>query len=84
MVTVARLDRIARDAEVVLRTHREPESNGMGGFLFCDLSDVDATTSAWRLILGVMASLAELVGRRISERAREALAAAKARGVKLG
>ncbi|WP_259726869.1 MULTISPECIES: recombinase family protein [unclassified Synechococcus] len=84
VVTVARLDRIARDAEVVLRTHREPESNGMGGFLFCDLSDVDATTSAWRLILGVMASLAELVGRRISERAREALAAAKARGVKLG
>jgi DNA invertase Pin-like site-specific DNA recombinase len=84
VVAVAKLDRIARDAELVLRIHREAESNGMGGFLFCDLPDVDATTSAGRLILSVMASVAEFEGRRISERTREALAAAKARGVQLG
>ena len=84
VVAVAKLDRIARDAELVLRLNREAERNGMGGFLFCDLPDVDATTSAGRLILSVMASVAEFEGRRISERTREALAAAKARGVQLG
>jgi DNA invertase Pin-like site-specific DNA recombinase len=84
VVAVAKLDRIARDAELVLRLNREAAANGMGGFLFCDLPDVDATTSAGRLILSVMASVAEFEGRRISERTREALAAAKARGVKLG
>lgn len=83
-VAVAKLDRIARDAELVLRLSREAERNGMAGFLFCDLPDVDATTSAGRLILSVMASVAEFEARRISERTREALAAAKVRGVKLG
>lgn len=83
-VAVAKLDRLARDAELVLRLSREAERNGMAGFLFCDLPDVDATTSAGRLILSVMASVAEFESRRVSERTREALAAAKARGVKLG
>ncbi|CAK6687348.1 recombinase family protein [Synechococcus sp. CBW1107] len=83
-VAVAKLDRLARDAEFVLRLSREAESNGIGGFLFCDLPDIDATTSAGRLILSVMASVAEFESRRISERTRDALAAAKARGVKLG
>lgn len=84
VVAVAKLDRIARDAELVLRLSREAESNGLGGFLFCDLPDIDATTSAGRLILGVMASVAEFEARRISERTKEAMAAAKARGVKFG
>jgi len=83
-IAVAKLDRIARDAEFVLRLSREAERNGMGGFLFCDLPDVDATTAAGRMVLTVMASVAEFEARRISERTREALAAAKARGVKLG
>lgn len=83
-VAVAKLDRIARDAELVLRLSREAEANGMAGFLFADLPDVDATTSAGRLILTVMASVAEFEARRCSERTRDALAAAKARGVKLG
>ena len=83
-VAVAKLDRIARDAELVLRLSREAAANGMGGFLFCDLPDVDATTAAGRMVLSVMASVAEFEGRRIGERTREALAAAKARGVKLG
>ena len=83
-VAVAKLDRIARDAELVLRLSREAAANGMGGFLFCDLPDVDATTAAGRMVLTVMASVAEFEARRISERTREALAAAAARGVKLG
>ena len=83
-VAVAKLDRIARDAELVLRLSREAEANGMAGFLFCDLPDIDATTAAGRMVLSVMASVAEFEGRRISERTRDALAAAKARGVKLG
>ena len=83
-VAVAKLDRIARDAELVLRLSREAAANGMAGFLFADLPDVDATTAAGRMLLTVMASVAEFEARRISERTREALAAAKARGVKLG
>jgi len=84
VVAVAKLDRIARDAELLLRLTREAASNGMGGFLFCDLPDVDATTAAGRMVLTVMASVAEFEARRISERTREALAVAKQRGVKLG
>ena len=83
-VVVAKLDRIARDAELVLRLSREAEANGLAGFLFCDLPDIDATTSAGRLILSVMASVAEFESRRISERTREAMAAAKARGAVFG
>ena len=84
VVVVAKLDRLARDAEFVLRLSREASANGMGGFLFADLPDVDATTAAGRMVLTVMASVAEFESRRISERTKDALAAAKARGVKLG
>lgn len=83
-VAVAKLDRLARDAELVLRLSREAEGSGMAGFLFCDLPDIDATTSAGRMVLSLMASVAEFESRRTSERTRDALAAAKARGVKLG
>ena len=83
-IVVAKLDRLARDAEFVLRLSREAAANGMGGFLFSDLPDVDATTSTGRMVLTVMASVAEFEAARISERTKEALAAAKARGVKLG
>lgn len=84
VLIVAKLDRLARDAELLLRLSREAEANGMGGFLFCDLPDVDATSAAGRMILTVMASVAEFEARRISERTRGALAARKARGGALG
>jgi DNA invertase Pin-like site-specific DNA recombinase len=83
-VVVAKLDRLARDAEFVLRLSREAEANGLAGFLFCDLPEIDATTSAGRLILSVMASVAEFESRRISERTREAMQQARGRGVRFG
>jgi DNA invertase Pin-like site-specific DNA recombinase len=84
VVVVAKLDRLARDAEFLLRLSREASENGMGGFLFCDLPDVDATTAAGRMVLTVMASVAEFEARRISERTRSALHARKAQGRPLG
>lgn len=84
VVTVAKLDRLARDAELVLKLSREAERNGFGGLLFADLPEVDATTAAGRMVLTFMASVAEFESRRIGERTREAMAAAKARGVRFG
>jgi DNA invertase Pin-like site-specific DNA recombinase len=84
VIAVAKIDRLARDAGFVLKLANEAEKNGMGGFVFCDLPDIDATTSAGRMVLTMMASVAEFEARRISERTKEALAAAKARGVRLG
>jgi DNA invertase Pin-like site-specific DNA recombinase len=84
VLIVAKLDRLARDAELLLRLSREACENGMGGFLFCDLPDIDATTSTGRLILGVMANVAEFEARRISERTKAALSARKAQGRPVG
>ena len=84
VIAVAKIDRLARDAGFVLKLANESEKNGMGGFVFCDLPEIDATTSAGRMVLTMMASAAEFEARRISERTMEALAAAKARGVCLG
>ena len=84
VVVVAKLDRLARDAELVNRLSKEVAHNGFPGLLFADLPDVDATNAAGRMILGVMAQVAQFEAERIGERTREALAAAKARGVKLG
>jgi DNA invertase Pin-like site-specific DNA recombinase len=84
VVCVAKMDRLARDAELVLRLNREAQNNGMGGFLFCDLPEIDATSAAGRMVLTMMAAVAEFESRRIGERTSEAMAAAKARGVKLG
>ncbi len=84
VVVVAKLDRLARDAELVLCLAREAERNGFRGLLFADLPDIDSGTAAGRMVLSVMASVAEFESRRIGERTKEALAQAKARGKKLG
>jgi hypothetical protein len=84
VLVLAKLDRLARDAELILRLSREAESNGMAGIWFADLPEIDSGTAAGRMVLSVMASVAEFEARRISERTREALAAAKARGRQLG
>jgi DNA invertase Pin-like site-specific DNA recombinase len=84
LLVVGKVDRLARDAELVLRLDRETRANGALGILFADLPEADTSTANGRMVLGLMASVAEWEAGRIAERTREALAAAKARGVKLG
>lgn len=84
LLVVGKVDRLARDAEFVLRIDREARANGMAGILFADLPQCDTSTANGRLILSITAGVAEWEAGRIGERTREALAAAKARGVKLG
>jgi DNA invertase Pin-like site-specific DNA recombinase len=70
---IAKLDRLARNVHFIsglMETGVE--------FLACDLPTAD------RFMLHIYAAVAEQEGRAISERTRAALAAAKARGVKLG
>jgi DNA invertase Pin-like site-specific DNA recombinase len=57
-----------------------PRPTGWPGSCLCDLPEIVATTSAGRLILYVMASMAEFESRRISERTLEPIAQARARG----
>jgi DNA invertase Pin-like site-specific DNA recombinase len=78
-LVVAKLDRLSRDASFLLSLF-----DGNVPILFGDMPELDASTSTGRLQLVVMAGFAEFERKRISERTKSALAAAKARGVKLG
>src|ERR1700733_15088918 len=77
-VLFAKLDRLTRNVDL-LRTLVE---SGVD-LVFCDLPNVPPGAMG-RFLLTQMASVAELEAGLISERTKAALAAAKARGVKLG
>ena len=76
---IAKLDRLSRNY-VYLRMLED------SGVSLCavDMSEVDTDTAAGRAVFNIMASMAQFQRDRISEDTIAALAAAKARGVKLG
>jgi DNA invertase Pin-like site-specific DNA recombinase len=77
---VAKLDRLARNARFLLSV---VDGAGDAGVVFCDLPHIPAGPVG-RFLLTQMAAVAELEAGLISTRTKSALAAAKARGVKLG
>jgi DNA invertase Pin-like site-specific DNA recombinase len=93
VVVVARLRRLGSDADLLERLEREAEQlereaaqgGGFGGFLFADLPGYAFERSGeLRRAMGLAASLARLERDNAAQRIREGLAAAKARGAKLG
>lgn len=73
VLVIAKLDRLARNVHFISGLMESRVQ-----FVACDLPEAN------QLTLHVMAAFAEHEARRISERTRDALAAAKARGTKLG
>jgi DNA invertase Pin-like site-specific DNA recombinase len=72
-LVVAKLDRLSRNAEFLLRLQ-----NGNVDFVCCDCPNVD------RFTVGILALVAQRERELISERTKSALAQARKRGVKLG
>lgn len=78
-LVVAKLDRLSRDPQFIMRL-----VDGNVPILFGDLEDLDATTPEGRMMLQIFGTFAEFERRRIGARTREALKVLKGRGVKLG
>jgi DNA invertase Pin-like site-specific DNA recombinase len=80
VLVIAKLDRLARNTAFLLSI---VEGTGEQGVVFCDLPQVPPGAMG-KFFITLMAAVAELEAGLISQRTKAALAAAKARGVKLG
>ncbi|WJR69459.1 recombinase family protein [Neorhizobium sp. CSC1952] len=81
-LTVWRLDRLGRSLFELLNLVRDLNERGVE---FRSLSEsLDTSTSAGRLLLHILASMAEFERSLISERTRAGMAAARARGTRIG
>lgn len=81
-LVVAKLDRCSRDLHDLTGLVRRAEADGWA-FVALDVG-VDTATPVGRMFVGVLGSVAEFERSRIRERTREALAAKKAQGKRLG
>lgn len=79
-LVIAKIDRLARNARFLLTV---VEGSAEGGVLFADLPQIPEGATG-KFLLTLLAAVAELEAGLISQRTKAALAAAKARGVKLG
>lgn len=77
---IAKLDRLARDTEFLLSIVR---GAGVGGIAFCDLPQLPPGP-AGTFMVTLLAAVAEFEAGLISQRTKAAMAAAKARGIKMG
>ncbi|WP_421522112.1 recombinase family protein [Ochrobactrum quorumnocens] len=81
-ITVWRLDRLGRSLFELLKLVRDLNDRGVE---FRSLSEsLDTSTPAGRLLLHVLASMAEFERSLISERTKAGMAAARARGSQIG
>lgn len=76
-LVIAKMDRLARDAHFLLGLQKDLQKDGLK-FVAADMPEAN------EMIVGIMAVVAQAERKMISNRTREALAAAKARGVVLG
>lgn len=82
---VWKLDRLGRNLRHLVNTVHELTNRGVGlKVLSGHGASIDTTTSAGKLVFGIFASLAEFERELISERTKEGLKSARARGRKGG
>lgn len=81
-IVVWKLDRLGRSLSGLILILENLAERGIG---FCSLKDaIDTATPAGRLSFHIMGALAEFERDLISERTKAGMAAAKARGAKIG
>lgn len=83
-LVVSKLDRLGRDAIDVLQTVRQLGKHGVKVIVLQLGKDIDLTSSAGKLLLSMLAAVAEMERDLLVERTQAGLARAKAEGKTLG